>query len=299
MKGMCAMELRMENITKRFQDKTAVQDVSLTLTPGVWGLLGANGAGKTTLMRIVAGLMKPTSGQVLYDGVPIGLLGEQYREIFGYLPQEFGFYPEFTVSDYLHYIAALKGLPRQDSVRKIDTLLEQLTLTDVRNKKIVKLSGGMKRRVGIAQALLNDPEVLILDEPTSGLDPGERVRFRNLLSEFAHHRIVLISTHIVSDVEYIATCNAVMKDGKLLATGTTEELTKMVEGKVYTGTIPVGELPKYERMLPIVNLKNEDASTVSIRYLADSSCTPNAQSVPPRLEDLYLYLFPQENKEVK
>lgn len=289
------MELSIQNVTKHFQDKTAVDDVTLTLTPGIWGLLGANGAGKTTLMRIVAGIMKPASGEVLYDNVPISVLGESYREIFGYLPQEFGFYPEFTVFDYLEYMAALKGLSRQDSVRKIEALLEQLTLADVRNKKIIKLSGGMKRRVGIAQALLNNPEVLILDEPTSGLDPGERVRFRNLLSEFAHDRIVLISTHIVSDVEYIATRNAIMKDGRLLATGTTEELIKMVEGKVYTGTIPLGDLLKYERTLPIVNLRNEDASSVSIRYLADSPCTPNARSVPPRLEDLYLYLFPQES----
>lgn len=293
------MELQIQNVTKHFGDKTAVNDVSLTLTPGIWGLLGANGAGKTTLMRIVAGIMKPTSGDVTYDGIPIDLLGEGYREIFGYLPQEFGFYPEFTVSDYLHYMAALKGLSRQDSVSKIEMLMQQLTLDDVRNKKIVKLSGGMKRRVGIAQALLNDPDVLILDEPTSGLDPGERVRFRNLLSEFAHDRIVLISTHIVSDVEYIATRNAIMKDGKLLATGTTEELIKIVEGKVYTGTIPMEDLLRYEKELPIINLRNEDAATVSIRYLADCPIIPDSREVPPRLEDLYLYLFPQENKEAK
>ena len=290
------MELSIQNVCKRFGDKAAVQDVSLDLTPGVWGLLGANGAGKTTLMRIVAGIMKPTAGQVLYDGVPISVLGEGYREIFGYLPQEFGFYPEFTVSDYLEYMAALKGLT--DSKATIQALLEQLTLSDVANKKIIKLSGGMKRRVGIAQALLNNPEVLILDEPTSGLDPGERVRFRNLLSEFAHDRIVLISTHIVSDVEYIATRNAVMKDGKLLATGTTEDLIKMVEGKVYTGSIPVEALLRYEKMLPIINLRNEDASTVSIRYLADGPRTPDSRQASPRLEDLYLYLFPQESKEV-
>lgn len=291
------MELSIQNVTKQFGDKTAVQDFCLNLTPGVWGLLGANGAGKTTLMRIVAGLMKPTSGQVLYDGIPIDLLGEGYRDIFGYLPQEFGFYPEFTVSDYLHYMAALKGLSQPDD--KIGALLDQLTLADVRNKKIIKLSGGMKRRVGIAQALLNDPEVLILDEPTSGLDPGERVRFRNLLSEFAHDRIVLISTHIVSDVEYIATRNAVMKDGKLLATGTTEELIKLVEGKVYSGTIPTEDLLRFERELPIISLRNEDVSTVSIRYLADGPRTPDSKPVSPRLEDLYLYLFPQESKEVR
>lgn len=287
------MELRIESIRRQFGDKIAVDDVSLSITPGVWGLLGANGAGKTTLMRIVAGIMKPDSGNVLYDGVPIDLLGERYRDIFGYLPQEFGFYPEFTVSDYLHYMAALKGLSPQDTARKIEALLEQLTLADVANKKIIKLSGGMKRRVGIAQALLNDPEVLILDEPTSGLDPGERVRFRNLLSEFAHDRIVLISTHIVSDVEYIATRNAIMKDGRLLSTGTTEELIQLVAGKVYTGTISMKELSQYEKALPIVSLRNEDAATVSIRYLSDAPRTPDSRQASPRLEDLYLYLFPQ------
>lgn len=220
------MELTMEHLTKRFKDMTAVNDVSLQITPGVWGLLGANGAGKTTLMRMIAGIMKPTFGEIRYDGIPISELKESYRDVFGYLPQEFGFYPEFTVQDYLEYVAVLKGLTEKDKRRRIDELLEQMTLSHVKHKKISKLSGGMKRRVGIAQALLNEPEILILDEPTSGLDPGERVRFRNLLSEFAHDRIVLISTHIVSDVEYIATQNAVMKDGKLLAKGTTEELVK-------------------------------------------------------------------------
>ena len=198
------MELKIQNITKRYRDKTAVDDVSITLTPGVWGLLGANGAGKTTLMRMLAGILQPSSGRILCDGVEIGTLGAAYREKLGYLPQEFGFYPEFTVQDYLEYMAALKGLPRTEAARQIDALLERVSLTEVRRKKIIKLSGGMKRRVGIAQALLNDPEILILDEPTAGLDPGERVRFRNLLSEFAQERIVLISTHIVSDVEYIA-----------------------------------------------------------------------------------------------
>ena len=175
------MELLIDHVSKRFKDKKAVSNVSLALTPGVWGLLGANGAGKTTLMRIIAGIMQPTSGQVVYDGVPIQTLGEQYRAVFGYLPQEFGFHQEFTVKDYLAYVAALKGLPERQSWRKIHELLERVSLLDVCNKKISKLSGGMRRRVGIAQALLNDPEVLILDEPTGGLDPGERVRFRNLL----------------------------------------------------------------------------------------------------------------------
>lgn len=291
------MELYIENVSKKFKDMTAVDDVSLRITPGVWGLLGANGAGKTTLMRMIAGIMEPSSGVIFYNGMPIKKLKESYRDIFGYLPQEFGFYPEFSVKDYLEYVAALKGLTAKDSKRKIEELLERLTLSHVKNKKIAKLSGGMKRRVGIAQALLNDPEVLILDEPTSGLDPGERVRFRNLLSEFAHDRIVLISTHIVSDVEYIATQNAIMKNGKLLSTGTTEELVQQVNGKVWSMTIPINMIPKYERELQIVNIRNEDYGTVSIRYLADRPFTEDSLSLEPHLEDLYLWLFPQESTE--
>ena len=291
------MELLVDKVSKKFKDKKAVDNISLELTLGVWGLLGANGAGKTTLMRMIAGIMRPTSGQVLYDGVPIQTLGEGYREVFGFLPQEFGFYPEFTVKDYLAYVAALKGLPERESQRRIHELLERVSLTDVHNKKIARLSGGMKRRVGIAQALLNDPEVLILDEPTGGLDPGERVRFRNLLSEFAHDRIVLISTHIVPDVEYIATCHAVIRDGRLLATGTTDELVKLVEGKVWSCIIPARAVPEYESRLQIVSLRNENDGSVSIRYLAEHPCNNISALCVPRLEDLYLWMFPQGGGE--
>lgn len=291
------MELFVENVSKKFKDMTAVDNVSLRIMPGVWGLLGANGAGKTTLMRMIAGIMEPSSGKIYYNGIPIKELKESYRNVFGYLPQDFGFYPEFSVKDYLEYVAALKGLTVNDSKRKIDELLERLTLSHVKNKKIAKLSGGMKRRVGIAQALLNDPEVLILDEPTSGLDPGERVRFRNLLSEFAHDRIVLISTHIVSDVEYIATQNAIMKNGKLLSTGTTEELVQQIKGKVWSTVIPMKLLSEYESKLPIVNIRNEEHGTVSIRYLADKPFTEDSIEQEPHLEDLYLWLFPQESTE--
>lgn len=291
------MELLIDHVSKRFKDKNAVNNISLELTPGVWGLLGANGAGKTTLMRMIAGIMQPTSGDVVYDGVSIRTLGERYRNIFGYLPQEFGFHQEFTVKDYLSYVAALKGLPERQSWGRIHALLERVSLLDVYNKKISKLSGGMKRRVGIAQALLNDPEVLILDEPTGGLDPGERVRFRNLLSEFAYDRIVLISTHIVSDVEYIATCHAMIKDGKLLATGTTEELVKLVEGKVWNCTILADAVPEYESRLQIISLRNENDGGVSIRYLAERPYNAGSVSAAPRLEDLYLWLFPQSGGE--
>ena len=291
------MELLIDHVSRQFKDKIAVNDISLELTPGVWGLLGANGAGKTTLMRMIAGIMQPTSGRVVYDGVPIQTLGEQYRDIFGYLPQEFGFHQEFTVKDYLAYVAALKGLPKRQGWRKIHELLERVSLPDACNRKISTLSGGMRRRVGIAQALLNDPEVLILDEPTGGLDPGERVRFRNLLSEFAHDRIVLISTHIVPDVEYIATCHAIIKGGKLLATGTTEELVKLVEDRVWSCTIPADAVPEYESRLQIISLRNENDGSVSIRYLAEKPCNAHSVAVASRLEDLYLWLFPESSGE--
>lgn len=293
------MKLEIRHVTKRYRDKMAAADASLTLTPGVWGLLGANGAGKTTLMRMLAGILRPTEGQILCDGVEIGALGAAYREKLGYLPQEFGFYPEFTVQDYLEYMAALKGLPRAEAARQIDALLERVSLAEVRRKKIVKLSGGMKRRVGIAQALLNDPEILILDEPTAGLDPGERVRFRNLLSEFAQDRIVLISTHIVSDVEYIAAENAVMKDGKIIAVDTTEGLVQQIEGKVWQGSAPAGELPRWEHCLQVVNLRNETDGTVALRYLAEAPQLPGSIPARPKLEDLYLWLFPEETEAVQ
>ncbi len=291
------MELSIEHVSKQFQDMKAVDDFTLHLTPGVWGLLGANGAGKTTLMRLIAGIMDPTGGQIRYDGIPIQELGESYRDIFGYLPQEFGFYPEFTVQNYLEYVGVLKGLPDKELKAKIRELLELLTLSHVKNKKIAKLSGGMKRRVGIAQALLNEPEVLILDEPTSGLDPGERVRFRKLLSEFAHDRIVLISTHIVSDVEYIATQNAIMRGGKLLAHGTTEELIRLVEGKVWTARIPMARLGEYESKLLIANLRYEENGQLILRYLAEEPYIVGSDPAAPHLEDLYLWLFPQETAE--
>ncbi len=291
------MELRIDHMTKQFKDKRAVNDVSLKLTPGVWGLLGANGAGKTTLMRMVAGILQPTKGEIYYDGIEIGTLGAAWRDVFGYLPQEFGFYPEFTVKNYLEYMAALKGLTKTDTKKRIHDLLELLTLSEVRNKKIAKLSGGMKRRVGIAQALLNEPEVLFLDEPTSGLDPGERVRFRNLLSEFAHDRIVLISTHIVSDIEYIATQNAVMKDGSIIASGTTEQLVQQMDEKVWNARIRQEEVSRWEQQLCVVSLRNEEDGSVSIRYLAEKPEVPQSQNIEPRLEDLYLWLFPHTERE--
>ena len=291
------MELKIEHLSKQFKDKNAVNDVSLTLTSGVWGLLGANGAGKTTLMRMIANIMTPTSGKIYYDGEDISKMGEVYRNLFGFLPQDFGYSRDFTVKNYLEYMAALKDVPARETAKKINHLLQILTLSDVKGKKIAKLSGGMKRRVGIAQAMLNDPKILVMDEPTAGLDPGERVRFRNFISEFSHDRMVLISTHIVSDIEYISTRNVIMKDGKIVNVGTTSELVKEIEGKVWQGLIPVSKLPEYEMHLRIINQRSEDNDKISVRYLAEQSEIEGSVTVSPRLEDLYLWVFPQDGIE--
>lgn len=291
------MELEIRDLSKRYGKKTAVRDVNLTITPGVWGLIGANGAGKTTLMRMLTGILTPNSGRVLCDGIDTSALGEAYRDALGYLPQRFGFYPEFNVVDYLEYVATLKGLGRRAYRGRIDELLELLNLTEVRKKPIKKLSGGMQRRVGIAQALLNDPDILILDEPTSGLDPGERVRFRNLLSEFAQDRIVLISTHIVSDVEYIAAQNMIMKDGRIVDVGATEQLLEAVAGKVFTAIVRQDELTLFERAVRIVSMRGEPDGAVSVRYISDAPDIPGSRPAEPRLEDLYLWLFRQETPE--
>lgn len=291
------MELKIDHLSKHFKDKNAVDDVCLTLTAGVWGLLGANGAGKTTLMRMIADIMTPTNGTIYYDGTDIHKMGADYRNLFGFLPQDFGYSRDFTVKDYLEYIAALKDVPPRETNKKINHLLDILTLSDVKRKKISKLSGGMKRRVGIAQAMLNDPKILVMDEPTAGLDPGERVRFRNFISEFSHDRIVLISTHIVSDIEYISTRNAIMKAGRIVDVGTTNELVKQIEGKVWNCIIPASELPKYEMRLHIINQRGEDNDNVSVRYLSEHSEVDGSVTVSPRLEDLYLWLFPQTEIE--
>ena len=211
------MKLSVDRITKQYKNKIAVDRISFDLTEGVTGLLGANGAGKTTLMRMMSGILTPTSGEISADGIPVQ--SESYRALLGYLPQDFGYYPEFTAKEFLEYFAALKGIERKRAREKTEELLELVGLSDVAKKKIKTYSGGMKQRVGIAQALLNDPKILILDEPTAGLDPKERVRFRTLIEELGKESIVLLSTHIVSDIEHIADRIIMMKDGCLVWQG--------------------------------------------------------------------------------
>ena len=215
------MELVIDRLTKQFQNKIAVDRVSLRLHSGVFGLLGANGAGKTTLMRMLCGILQPTSGTITFDGMDVS--EEDYRAILGYLPQDFGYSPEFTAMDFLLYMAALKGLSKQSAKRRANELLELVGLQDMGRKKIKTFSGGMKQRLGIAQALLNNPKLLILDEPTAGLDPKERVRFRNLIGQLGKDSIVLLSTHIVSDIEHIADEVLMMKDGNLIYHGAWDE----------------------------------------------------------------------------
>ena len=211
------MELIIDRVSKQYKNKIAVDRISVKLRQGVYGLLGANGAGKTTLMRMMCGILKPTSGTITFDGVDVS--EEKYRAVLGYLPQDFGYYPEFTAMDFLLYLAALKGIPKVQAKRKAKELLALVSLDDVGRKKIKTFSGGMKQRLGIAQALLNDPKIVILDEPTAGLDPKERVRFRNLIETLGKDSIVLLSTHIVSDIEHIADQVLMMKDGQLIFEG--------------------------------------------------------------------------------
>lgn len=284
------MELKISEVTKRFQDMTAVSQVSYTLSNGVYGLLGVNGAGKTTLMRMLCTLIKPSEGTITWSGQDIFSLDEEYRKLLGYLPQDFGYYPDFTVWDYLMYIASIKGIRPMVAKQRVDMLIRQVGLDNARNKKMKKLSGGMKRRAGIAQAMLNNPKILILDEPTAGLDPNERIRFRNLISELAEERIVLLSTHIVSDVEYIANDILLMKDGQIVMSGTTEDLIASMPERVFSCTLTREQVNDYMRKYKVSNVKMVAGGT-ELRVLSAEPPTERAVMETPALEDVFLYYF--------
>ena len=284
------MALILDGLTKTFSSFPAVNNLSYTMDTGVYGLLGVNGAGKTTLMRMLCTLLTPTSGTITWDGQDIFSLGSAYRNLLGYLPQDFGYYPDFSVQDYLLYIASIKGLRPATARQRMQSLLEQVGLTQVRRQKMKKLSGGMKRRAGIAQAMLNDPKILILDEPTAGLDPKERIRFRNLISELAENRLVLLSTHIVSDVEYIADQILLMKDGSLVHHGTSQQLLAAAPTQVWTCTVPRAQADQLLHQYPVVNLKTLPQG-VQLRVLSQTPPTPEAHPAEMTLEDLFLHNF--------
>ena len=287
------MELSLNGLTKQYGNKKAVNQVSAVLRPGVYGLLGANGAGKTTLMRMLCAILEPTSGEVLFDGKEVTSMGADYRDVLGYLPQDFGYYPNYTAKEFLMYVAALKGIPKDIARNKTGELLEVVGLSHVADKRIRTFSGGMKQRVGIAQALLNNPGILILDEPTAGLDPKERVRFRNLISEYAEDRIVILSTHIVSDVEAIADEVLLMKNGKFVLQGTVEELTKKAEGKVWELPVTPPEARKWQEKTTVANMRHEGNEMV-LRIVSDAIPAERALPCEATLEDLYLYYFGAE-----
>lgn len=284
------MELSIDRLTKQYGRKIAVDCVSTVLRSGVYGLLGENGAGKTTLMRMLCAILEPTSGEVFLDGREVTSMGGDYRDLLGYLPQDFGYYPNYTAKEFLLYMAALKGIPRDVAGSRTKELLEVVGLSESASKKIKTFSGGMKQRVGIAQALLNEPKLLILDEPTAGLDPKERVRFRNMISDYAAGRIVILSTHIVSDIEAIADEVLLMKKGKLVSQGTVSALTKEAEGKVWELTVPQTETKSWQDKAAVANLRHEGEQVV-LRILAEEKPAEGAVSCEATLEDLYLQSF--------
>lgn len=287
------MKLVIDNVSKKYKDKWAVQSFHAELTEGVYALLGPNGSGKTTLMRMLAGILRPTSGKVTLNGEEIIKMDEQYRDLLGYMPQEFGLYKNFTAERFLMYFASLKGLPKDVAKGRITELLQLVNLTEQRKKKTKTFSGGMKRRLGIAQALLNNPKILIVDEPTAGLDPNERVRFRNLLSEISSDRIVLLSTHIVSDIEYIAKDIMLMKEGKLVHQSDLTGLLALVDGKVWHATVPQEELTNIQATYKVGNMKFVE-NNIEVRIISDERPLETAIEVEATLEDVYLHFFNEE-----
>ncbi|MFZ2096924.1 MAG: ABC transporter ATP-binding protein [Anaerolineales bacterium] len=289
--------LVVEGLGKLYQGKVwALRDCSIETGPGLLGLVGPNGAGKSTLMRILATVAQPTEGKVTWNDIDIVKSPDELRSVLGYLPQDFGIYPNLNAVEFLDYLAAIKGLDGRSASKRIDELLQVVGLTDVRKRPLGHYSHGMKQRVGIAQALLNDPELLIVDEPTSGLDPEERVRFRNLLSDLAGERIVILSTHIVSDVEAVATQIAILNQGYLLTLVTPEELLRQVDGQVWELVVPSPELTTI-RQRYLVSSTARRTDGVHLRLVSKNAPAMDAYAVSPLLEDAYLYCLSKSRQE--
>lgn len=287
--------LIINNLNKTFGDYTVLEDINLEFQNGVYGLLAPNGAGKTTLIKLLTTLIFPTKGEILYDGEDIVKLDSKYRNIIGYLPQKFGYYKNYTAEKFLLYIAALKGINENEAKNRVDELLKLVALSEVKDKKLKKFSGGMIQRVGIAQALLNNPKILILDEPTAGLDPKERVRFRNLLSSLSKDKIVIISTHIVSDIEFIADEIIMIKNKNILFKDSIENICKTIKGKVFEARIEIKEMVGFEKKYISLSEKR-DGDKVKLRFIAKER-KENWVEVEPNLEDIFLYEYNEKSIE--
>lgn len=281
--------LQINHVTKKYQNFTALKDINLELNQGIYGLLAPNGAGKTTLMKMLVTLLFPTEGTILWEGREIQKLDESYREKIGFLPQKFGYYKDYTPERYLHYIGILKGIDRKQLEKEVPHLLDMVGLSDVSKRKMKKFSGGMIQRVGIAQALLGNPEILILDEPTAGLDPKERVRFRKILSSLSRDKIVIISTHIVSDVEFIANHIIMLKDKQVYANNSTDKLCEMLDGKVFETEIQGEDLQLWEERYQILSQRQEGKNFV-VRFIAEQGKT-QWKKCEAGLEDVFLYTY--------
>lgn len=285
------MQLTVQNLGKQYKrDFWGLRDFSLVIKPGILGLLGPNGAGKSTFMRMLATITKPTEGTIAWDGVDVITSPDKLRTVLGYLPQDFGVYPNLSAIEFLEYMAAIKGLKANVTRKRIDELLQLVNLVEAAKRPLGGYSGGMKQRVGIAQALLNDPQLLIVDEPTVGLDPEERVRFRNLLSDLSGERIIILSTHIVSDVEATATQIVLVNKGKLLRESAPEALLKELENKVWEWSIHSDDLPALKNE-QIVSSTIRRSDGVQVRVVSATQPAPQAENVSPNLEDAYLYFI--------
>ena len=284
------MNLKVERVTHQYKNFTALNNINVEFTPGIYGLLGPNGAGKSTFMRILVDVLAPTSGMVNYNGRNITVLKSQYRDILGYLPQDFNGYPHFTAYQFLLYVANLKGLSKDFAKQRVDELLQLVGLDDAKNKKLKGFSGGMKRRVGIAQALLNDPDILILDEPTAGLDPSERIRLRGILSKMAKNKIIILSTHIVSDIESVADQVLLLRKGELIEHATPTEFLEKMKGQVWTVELTEQEaLPLMDTF--IVSNIHQQGTNVELRIVSSQKPHPQATNIAAKLEDIYVYYF--------